>query len=231
MAATTTAPRATPPAADGGSGEGFKLLNLDGQAAIQVGFPETSRWLMMSDVCKHCTHAGCLEACPTGALVHTEFGSVYLQPDICNGCGYCIPACPFGVVALQENDGRAFKCTLCYDRQKDGLEPACAKACPTDSIIFGEIEELKQRAHQRVAQLHQEGASEAYLYGADEQTEVGDLNAFFLLTASPETYGLPQKPFLPQARVWQGYLGSALTTVGLSLAAGLFALWRKGGKA
>ncbi|HEX2911826.1 MAG TPA: 4Fe-4S dicluster domain-containing protein [Chloroflexia bacterium] len=226
MAYNTTAPRATP-AADGGSPGGFKLVDVNGGASLQVGFPDTSRWLMMSDVCKHCTNAGCLQACPTGAIVHTEFGSVYVQPDICNGCGYCVPSCPFGVVALQEDDGRAFKCTLCYDRQKEGLEPACAKACPTDSIIFGELESLKKIARQRVASLHEEGATEAYLYGVDENTEVGDLNAFFLLTAPPETYGLPQKPFLPQNRVKDGYIASALMGVALSVGAGLLALWRK----
>ena len=95
------------------------------------------RWLMTSDVCKHCTHAACLDVCPTGALFRTEFGTVVVQQDVCNGCGYCVPACPFGVIDRREDDGRAFKCTLCYDRLGDGLEPACAKACPTDSIQFG----------------------------------------------------------------------------------------------
>src|SRR6266568_9515616 len=123
-------------------------------------------WLMMSDVCKHCERAACLEACPTGAIVRTEFGSVYVQPDICNGCGYCVPACPFGVIEVDEiGDGKAHKCTLCYDRQKDGLEPACAKACPTDSIVFGPIDTLRARAAQRVADLHAAGVGDAYVYG------------------------------------------------------------------
>ncbi len=104
------------------------------------------RWLMMSDVCKHCTNAGCLDACPTGALIRNEFGDVYVQPDICNGCGYCVPACPFGVIDLQQADGRVWKCTLCFDRQKEGLTPACAKACPTQSILFGDLAELRARA-------------------------------------------------------------------------------------
>ncbi len=120
--------------------------------------PAASRWMMMSDVCKHCTNAGCLEACPTGAIVRNEFGDVYVQPDVCNGCGYCVPSCPFGVVAVQPDAGVAQKCTLCYDRQKDGLEPACAKACPTDSIMFGPVEELRAKAEARVAKLRAEGA-------------------------------------------------------------------------
>lgn len=196
---------------------GLPLLNVDGQVSLQVGYPNMGQWLMMSDVCKHCTNAGCLQACPTGAIIRTEFGSVYVQPDICNGCGYCVSACPFGVVALQHDDGRAFKCTLCYDRQKEGLEPACAKACPTDSITFGDIDELKDRARKRVVTLHERGETEAYLYGVDEETDVGDLNAFFLLKAEPEAYGLPQNPELPQNRVGRGYLSSALAALALTV--------------
>jgi formate dehydrogenase iron-sulfur subunit len=147
-------------------------------------------WLFMSDVCKHCTHAGCMDACPTGALIRSEFGTVVLQPDICNGCGYCVPSCPFGVVARDHDDGRAAKCTLCYDRLEDGLEPACAKACPTDSIQFGPREELVEIAERRVAALHERGVESAYLYGDTEEL-AGGLGAFFLLTQPPERYGLP----------------------------------------
>ena len=112
---------------------------------------------MSSDVCKHCTHAACLDVCPTGSLFRTEFGTVVVQPDICNGCGYCVPACPYGVIDLRKDDGRAFKCTLCYDRLKDGQTPACAQACPTESIQFGELDELRERADPRVAELHEQG--------------------------------------------------------------------------
>jgi formate dehydrogenase iron-sulfur subunit len=106
---------------------------------------EGLRWLMSSDVCKHCTHAACLDVCPTGALFRTECGTVVVQEDVCNGCGYCVPACPFGVLDRREGDGRVWKCTLCYDRLVDDLEPACAKACPTNSIQFGEHDELRAR--------------------------------------------------------------------------------------
>ncbi len=184
------------------------------------------RWLMMSDVCKHCTNAGCLQACPTGAIIRNEFGAVYVQPDICNGCGYCVPSCPFGVIELHPEDGRAFKCTLCYDRQKEGLEPACAKACPTDSIIFGELDDLKMKARQRVADLQQRGLPEARLYGVDENTAVGDLNAFFLLLDEPAVYGLPVNPPVPQDTVGRSYLASLATAVVLSAVAAI-SLWRK----
>jgi formate dehydrogenase iron-sulfur subunit len=153
------------------------------------------RWLMNSDVCKHCAHAACLEVCPTGALMRSEFGTVVVQPDICNGCGYCVSACPFGVIERREGDGRAFKCTLCYDRLKGDMQPACAQACPTQSIQFGPIEELRARARHRLADLHQEGVADARLYGVDESdNEVGGLHAFFLLLDEPEVYGLPAHP-------------------------------------
>jgi len=147
------------------------------------------RWLMASDVCKHCTNAACLDVCPTGSLFRTEFGTVVVQEDICNGCGYCVPACPYGVIDRREDDGRAWKCTMCYDRIGDGLEPACAKACPTDSIQYGPLEELRERAAARVEEV--DGAR---LYGDDPSDGVGGDGAFFLLLDEPEVYGLPPDP-------------------------------------
>jgi formate dehydrogenase iron-sulfur subunit len=152
------------------------------------------RWLMASDVCKHCTHAACLDVCPTGALFRTEFGTVVVQQDVCNGCGYCIPACPYGVIDRRQDDGRAWKCTLCYDRLGGGLEPACAKACPTESIQFGPLDELRDRAAARVTQLHAAGVADARLYGEDPGDGVGGDGAFFLLLDEPEVYGLPPDP-------------------------------------
>jgi formate dehydrogenase iron-sulfur subunit len=183
-------------------GNGGDLPSLPAGEGIDVGqaVADMSRWVFMSDVCKHCTHAGCLDACPTGALIRTEFDTVVLQPDVCNGCGYCVPACPFGVVDRDHDDGRAGKCTLCYDRLQDGLEPACAKSCPTDSIQFGPYEELVETARRRVATLHARGRATAYLYGAGDAPDerlAGGLGAFFLLTEPPERYGLPAQADSP----------------------------------
>jgi formate dehydrogenase iron-sulfur subunit len=194
-----------------GAGAGGHLPNipatgtpaLDLVAAADGGaLPEggMDRWVFDSDVCKHCTNAGCLDACPTGALIRTEFETVIVQPDICNGCGYCVPACPFGVIDRDPYDGRAAKCTLCYDRLQDGLEPACAKACPTDSIQFGPYEELVERAKGRVLELHARGLETAYLYGAGDEGPdqlAGGLGAFFLLTEPPERFGLPAQADSP----------------------------------
>ncbi|MGW5609784.1 4Fe-4S dicluster domain-containing protein [Streptomyces sp. NPDC003753] len=152
------------------------------------------RWLMSSDVCKHCTHAACLDVCPTGSLFRTEFGTVVVQEDICNGCGYCVPACPYGVIDQRPHDGRVWKCTLCYDRLGVGMEPACAKSCPTDSIQFGPLDELRERAAARVARLHAAGVTDARLYGENPEDGVGGDGAFFLLLDEPEVYGLPPDP-------------------------------------
>jgi formate dehydrogenase iron-sulfur subunit len=179
--------------------------------------PTDSRWMMMSDVCKHCTNAGCMEACPTGAIIRNEFDDVYVQPDICNGCGYCVPSCPFGVVAVNHSSGVAQKCTLCYDRQKDGMEPACAKACPTDSIVFGNVDELKVMAHERVEKLTAEG-KHVEIYGLGEQMgDVGDLNAFFLIPDRPEVFNLPPKPVLPSSYQPVAYASGLLAAATLAL--------------
>jgi len=184
-------------------------------------------WLMSSDVCKHCARAGCLESCPTGAIVRTEFDSVYVQPDVCNGCGYCVMACPFGVIDRREEDGRAWKCTLCYDRLKENMTPACAKHCPTESIQFGDLDELQQRARERVTHLHDAGMSEAYLYGVDAANQPGTegLNAFFLLLDKPEVYNLPPDPVVPThhgADAWKSMAKAALGLAAVAIGAVLF---------
>jgi len=184
-------------------------------------------WLMMSDVCKHCTHASCLEVCPTGAIIRTEFDTVFIQPDVCNGCRDCISACPYGVIEMDKNKGVAQKCTLCYDRLQGGLEPACAKACPTQSIQFGPVIELREKALQRVNVLHAQGVAEAQLYGHDEKV-YGGLNAFFLLMDEPEKYGLPNEKnaVLPSRNNERGYL-TLLATAVMAVLGGLIAIRRR----
>ncbi len=218
------------PARNGGqgvmSGDSYdNTLRLDGINWRHVKFVEQfsedrsdGRWLMMSDVCKHCVQAGCLEVCPTNAIIRTEFDTVVIQSDACNGCRLCIAACPFGVIDINPASNTAQKCTLCYDRLQNGMVPACAQACPTDSIQFGPISELKQRAEARVQQLRDRGESRARLYGADEEM-LGGLNSFYLLVDEPDVYGLPRNPQLPTRNLASSSLLTTLSAAVMAMVA------------
>ena len=193
-----------------------------------MGVGDGKAFLLMSDVCKHCTHASCMDVCPTGAIIRTELDTVFIQEDVCNGCRMCISACPYNVIDIDPQRDVARKCTLCYDRLQGGMQPACAKACPTESIQFGPLDELRAKAAKREAQLHAQGLKEANLYGHDDAV-YGGLNAFFLLMDKPETYGLPNaaNAVLPGRNNVGGYLGALVTAV-LGVFAALFALRERG---
>ncbi|TDC99794.1 4Fe-4S dicluster domain-containing protein [Saccharopolyspora terrae] len=186
----------------------------------EFGAPDEQqvRWLMSSDVCKHCTHAACLDVCPTGALIRTEHGTVLVQDDVCNGCGYCVPACPYGVIDIRPDTGGAAKCTMCQDRLGAGLMPACATACPTESIQYGPLDELRERAAMRVDELHEQGVTSARLYGHEPTDGVGGDGAFFLLLDDPEVYGLPPDPVVTTRdlpSMWRHAAAGALTAAAL----------------
>ncbi|MGZ7039280.1 MAG: 4Fe-4S dicluster domain-containing protein [Thermoanaerobaculia bacterium] len=198
-----------------------KFVERDPEIGRGGNAPQLMTWEFSSDVCKHCENAGCLESCPTGSIVRTEFGGVFVQPDICNGCGYCVVNCPFGVIDRRPDDGRAFKCTFCYDRQKVGLEPACAKACPTQSILFGDLEELQNVADRRIAALHGNGMTDAKIWNPKE-TSVGGAHAFFLIRGAESAYNLPSKPEMPSVHLREAWMCAAITA-GLMAAGSLLA--------
>ncbi|WP_201467922.1 4Fe-4S dicluster domain-containing protein [Janibacter melonis] len=227
MLAAKEAQEGITPTTNGGSPFG---TTVDGQP--KVGPLPEFRWLMASDVCKHCTHAGCLDVCPTGALFRTEFGTVVVQPDVCNGCGYCVGGCPFGVIGRRDesgvddsrgrgtddhvpNIGVAQKCTLCYDRLGHDQTPACAQTCPTTSIKFGDHDDMVASAQERVTQLHSQGFTEARLYGANDQDGVGGTGSVFLLLDEPEVYGLPPDPVVPTAHLPEMFRKAGLAALGL----------------
>ncbi|MGC2694186.1 MAG: 4Fe-4S dicluster domain-containing protein [Candidatus Angelobacter sp.] len=191
-------------------------IGVGGNSAEQL-----PAWGFSSDVCKHCEVAGCLEACPTGAIVRMEFGAVFIQPDICNGCAYCVVSCPFGIVEKNEEDGRAFKCTFCSDRQRAGLQPACAKACPTESIKFGDLSELRAEVKARLQVLQSRGVVDAVIYDPVD-TSVKGIHALFLLRGDPRAYNLPPQPEVPTIYARKGWRSAALAA-GAMMAAALLA--------
>ena len=204
-----------------------KFVEGSPQPGIGGNDAQIMSWSFSSDVCKHCEVAGCLEACPTGSLVRTEFGGVYLQPDICNGCAYCVVSCPFGVVQKNEEDGRAFKCTFCTDRQKAELEPACAKACPTESIKFGRLDDIREEARKRLETLRARGMADAQIYDPTE-TSVKGTHSIFLLRGDPRTYNLPPHPEVPTTYLKDGWRAAAVEAVAMVAAvATSFLVWRK----
>ncbi|MBK5260772.1 MAG: 4Fe-4S dicluster domain-containing protein [Thermoanaerobaculia bacterium] len=191
---------------------------VEHEATIGLGgnAPGQATWQFSSDVCKHCENAGCLDACPTGSIIRTEFGSVYVQPDICNGCGYCVVACPFGVIDRRPSDGRAFKCTFCYDRQIAGEQPACAKACPTGSILFGDLEALEKVADARIAQLHANGMTDATIWNPKE-TSIGGTHAFFLVRGDARAYNLPANPEVPRRLLKPAWTAAAIAAGAIAI--------------
>ncbi len=185
-----------------------------------------AHWLFSSDSCKHCNDAGCLNACPVKAIVRTDMGNVIVQQNVCIGCKYCVPSCPFGVIAFSEKTGTAHKCTLCNDRIHNGLGTACAKACPTGSISFGDVPVLKTRANARLAQLKSLGFTRANIYGYNE---AGGLNVFYLFMDSPSVYGQPEHPVVPQQRLFRSAAITVVTAIAVAAAA-LFSFRERGAR-
>ena len=141
--------------------------------------------------CYHCTDAGCVEACSSGALYKTESGVVAYDTDKCNGCTYCEAACPFDVPRFRPTDGCIDKCTLCLDRLEEGGIPACVKTCQPEALMFGTREEMIKKGHERVAFLKKKGFAKAELYG---EHEMGGLHILQVCKHGHEAYGLPTNP-------------------------------------
>jgi formate dehydrogenase iron-sulfur subunit len=188
--------------------------------------PETQdlEWLIRKDGCMHCEDPGCLKACPApGAIVQYSNGIVDFDHDKCIGCGYCIKGCPFNIPRLSKVDNKAYKCTLCSDRVAVGQGPACAKACPTQAIVFGTKDDMKKWADGRIKDLKSRGYKNAGLY---DPPGVGGTHVMYVLhhADKPEIYAnLPNNPKIsPIVEVWKGvskYVGMA--TIGAFAAIGV----------
>jgi formate dehydrogenase iron-sulfur subunit len=168
--------------------------------------PDKLEWLIRKDGCMHCADPGCLKACPSpGAIVQYTNGIVDFISEHCIGCGYCIQGCPFNIPRLSKKDDKVYKCSLCADRVATGLEPACAKACPTGAIRFGSKEDMLEFGAHRVADLQERGYAKAGVY---DPPGVGGTHVVYVLQHAdrPELYhGLARDPHIsPLVTLWKG---------------------------
>jgi len=187
-------------------------------------------WLFTRVSCMHCTDAGCVKVCPSGALFHDDLtGIVAYDKDLCTGCGYCVEFCPFDVPRMDRNVitgmAKMDKCTLCttpgLNRLDAGDQPACVKACPPKALLFDDRSNLVTIGKQRVQDLKATGFPKANLYG---ENELNGLHVLYVLENTPDVYGLPVEPKVSaMATVWQdviqplGWIVGGATIVGLGL--------------
>ena len=177
-------------------------------------------WLIRKDGCMHCADPGCLKACPApGAIVQYSNGIVDFISENCIGCGYCVKGCPFNIPRISKKDQKAYKCTLCSDRVSVGLEPACAKACPTQAISFGTKKDMVEFAQTRITDLNERGYDKAGLY---DPPGVDGTHVMYVLQHAdrPERYAdLPKDPKIsPLVEAWKG-VAKPVALVGLGLTA------------
>ncbi|WP_457638307.1 4Fe-4S dicluster domain-containing protein [Oceanithermus sp.] len=172
-------------------------------------------WDFTRDSCMHCTSAACVESCPTGAVNYREGGIVTIDDNWCIGCRNCVQACPYEAIHFNEQKGVVEKCSMCYDRVSNGLEPACVKSCPTGALKSGTYAEMKKLAEERLAQLKAAGYKEANIYGLNE---MGGTHVIYVLLKHPSTYGLPVGLTTEKKKIASGWLSAGIAAAVLGLA-------------
>ncbi len=173
---------------------------------VEMGEGDGLRWYFVKRQCMHCVEPACVAACPTGALHKDKDGIVLWDSKKCIGCRYCVEACPYGVPHFDPLDKTIRKCTFCADRVREGLEPACVAACPTDALIFGSLDEIRARAEEYRAKGHP-------VYGLEEGGGTSWIYVFPKETA-PSDAGLPRLgPETPRERIDKGLLALAMAAV------------------
>lgn len=164
----------------------------------------STRWLFVSQRCMHCGDAGCMKICPApGAIFRTDEGAVAFDRDKCVGCRLCVTSCPFNVPRYDAKNKIA-KCNLCADRISQGLEPACAKTCPTGALRYGDRDELVGLAKK---------AGYAKVYG---ESDLEGLGAMYAFMDAPKIYGMNDNPAIPESVVFWDNVLKPLAYLGLA---------------
>lgn len=179
---------------------------------VKTGSGESLKWSFAKIQCNHCIDPHCINACPTTALKKTENGPVIYRKELCIGCGYCINACPFGVPKFDEENSVIEKCTFCSERLKEGMEPACVQACPTDTLVLMELDEAQRKATEAEAQGH-------YTYGLHE---VGGTSWIYISDVPFSELGFPRHssagPANQQLDILTKFVGAGIFVSGAILA-------------
>lgn len=176
------------------------------------------KWLFRKDGCMHCTEAACIKVCPSGALYHTDYGTVALNRSACIGCKACVSACPFDIPRYNQATDKIYKCDLCYTRLHEGQKPACVLSCPTGAITIGEKKAMIEAAYNRVDKLD----GKATVYG---DKFVGGTHVMYILSENPAAYDkLPSNPKVPASVILWKNLFKPFTLIGMGAVAGMAAL-------
>lgn len=178
------------------------------------------KWYFTKLGCMHCVDAACIKVCPANAISHTEEGTVAISEQRCIGCNYCAANCTYNVIGFDQTANVARKCTFCYDRVTNGEIPACAKACPTGAISYGDRNGMINLAEERLGKLKAAGKENATIYGLEE---LDGLAMMYVLEDSPGKYGLVENPRVSTAaHIWDIIFKPVRVAVVLAMA---FALW------
>jgi formate dehydrogenase iron-sulfur subunit len=135
--------------------------------------------------CMHCCQPACVSACLVKAMKKREEGPVTWDTN-CMGCRYCMVSCPFDIPKFEYNswNPKVQKCNLCWDRLREGEQPACVDACPEEALLFGTRRELVEEARKRIYQEPKKYVHQ--IYGEDE---VGGTSYLYLSAVPFEQIG------------------------------------------
>ncbi len=128
----------------------------------------TPVWSFVKNQCMHCKDPACASVCPVGAFKKTASGAVNYTFEKCIGCRYCMVACPFYIPKYEWEKAIPWvqKCTFCSDRQAEGKQPACVKVCPTNTMLYGTLDEVNSEAEKRIKE--NPGKYVNHIYGKEE---------------------------------------------------------------